>query len=568
MSVAAGSSRFRSEYLPLTAIFAVALAYGLLVFNRGFSAVDEGHCLLLVELFRKRFLPYRDFYFQHTPLSFWFQAMLFQLFGPALIVNRIYTLVLFLILLLLFCAISRHLAAPPYRAIPPVIFIGFSLGFARWSNYAIDSVAVDFLTLGALMRFCRTRRLAWLFTAGLLAGICFCIHQNSGGAAAFTTLFAATLLVKDRGRNAPWLGLLGSLAAGLIAPLLVLIVFARDGLALEFLQAAFLAGATKSWVWRQIPRLILPALALFGLYLGFLVLAVRKILRMPTRPAGGWLAGLALFHLAALAGILAVRAGPLALAAASGLAPFGLAALALYALRSDRGLDPGQRRAVLLSAVFIVWMMVFGILSGFDFGHNLLYGVWSLVLVGYLAERLVGAVPESWRSKTRWALAGGTVTLLLSGVALSLNNPNHALAEEPLYQQTLPLNLSRARGIRVSPLLKEEAEGIVGTVQRETRPEDPILVFPLGGIYYFLSDRQSGTYWTFLFFENFSRQDQPLLIEQIERAKIPLVIVTDPEGSLGSLLDIREIQQVYGYILDHYQPGERYGRYRIYRRKS
>jgi len=289
---------------------------------------------------------------------------------------------------------------------------------------------------------------------------------------------------------------------------------------------------------------------------------------MPTRPAGGWLAGLALFHLAALAGILAVRAGPLALAAASGLAPFGLAALALYALRSDRGLDPGQRRAVLLSAVFIIWMMVFGILSGFDFGHNLLYGVWSLVLVGYLAERLVGAVPESWRSKTRWALAGGTVTVLLSGVALSLNNPNHALAEEPLYQQTLPLNLSRARGIRVSPLLKEEAEGIVGTVQRETRPEDPILVFPLGGIYYFLSDRQSHTYWTFLFFENFSRQDQPLLIEQIERAKIPLVIVTDPEGSLGSLLDIREIQQVYGYILDHYQPGERYGRYRIYRRKS
>jgi len=560
-------ARFPSDRLSLLTVLLVACAYYLLVFNRGFSAVDEGHCLLLVELFRKRFLPYRDFYFQHTPLSFWFQAMLFEIFGPALIVNRIYNLVQSLLLIWLFWAISRNLAAPPYRVIPPVIFIGFSLGFAPWNNYAVDSVFVDFLTLGALLRFCRTRRLAWLFTAGLLAGICFCIHQNSGGAAAFLTIFAVLLVVKERGRHAPWLGLAGSLAAGLIAPLLVLIVFARDGLALEFLQAAFLAGGTKSWVWRQIPRLILPALALFGLYLGMMILAVQQIFRRPTRPAWGWLASLVLLHLAGLAAILAFQKGPVALTAASLLTPFGLAALALYALRSDRGLDPGQRRAVLLSAVFVIGMMVFGTLSGFDFGHNLLYGVWSLVLVGYLAERVVCAVPESWRSKTRWALAGATATALLSGVALNLNNPLPPLSVEPLYQQTLPLNLSRARGLRVSPLLKEEAEGIVGTVQRETRPEDPIFVFPVGGIYYFLSDRQSGTYWTFLFFENFSRQDQPLLIEQIERAKIPLVIVTDPEGSLGSLLYIREIQQVYGYILDHYQPGERYGRYRIYRRK-
>jgi hypothetical protein len=117
-------------------------------------------------------------------------------------------------------------------------------------------------------------------------------------------------------------------------------------------------------------------------------------------------------------------------------------------------------------------------------------------------------------------------------------------------------------------LLKEEAEGIVGVVERETRPEDAILVFPLGGIYYFLTDRVSQTYWTFLFFENFRLADCPAMIEQIERNRIPIVIVADPEGSLGSLLSIREIQPVYRHLLDRYQPGERYGRYRIYRRMA
>jgi len=213
-------------------------------------------------------------------------------------------------------------------------------------------------------------------------------------------------------------------------------------------------------------------------------------------------------------------------------------------------------------------MMLFGILSGFDLGHNLLYGVCSLVLLGYLSQRLNDAVPETWQSRLHWALAAGAVGALILGIGISLDNPTHPLSEEPLYQQTLPLDLPRGRGIRVSPLLKEEAEGIVAVVQRETRPQDPILVFPLGDMYYFLSDRVPATYWNFFFFENFQPEDAPAAIAQIEQAKIPLVILTDPQGKLGSLLLNRNLKQVYTYILDHYQPGERYGRYRIYRRKT
>ena len=566
MRTAVGSSRFRSDRFLLSALFLTALAFDLLVFNRGFNVVDEGHVLMHADLLRKGFLPFRDFYFQHIPLSFWIQALLFRIFGPAIIVNRIYALIQFLALIPVFYAISRALAAPPYAAIPPAIFIGFSLGFARTGFYSIDAAAVDFLTLGALILLFQSGRLAWLFAAGLLAGICFCMHQNSGGAAALTTVFAALLVVKDRGRRAPWLGLLGSLAAGLIAPLLVLLVFAREGLALEFLKAVLFAGGTKSWVWRLIPRLILPVIGLFGLYLCLMVWLIRKAIRMPTPRAWIWLGGLGLIHLAALAAILARGAGPLFLAAAAGLAPLGLAGLSLYALRSEP--DLARRRTLLLSAVFVLMMMTFGLLSGFDFGHNLLYGLWSLALLGYLSQRLARAAPESWQSKLHWALAGATVGLLLLGILLSLDNPTHPLSEEPLYQQTLPLNLPRGRGIRVSPLLKEEAEGIVSVVQRETRPQDPILVFPLGDMYYFLSDRLPATYWNFFFFENFQPQDAPAAIAQIERAKIPLVILTDPQGSLGSLLLNRNLKEVYTYILDHYQPGERYGRYIIYRRKA
>jgi hypothetical protein len=568
MNSGSAPPRLLSERFGLPAVFLAAAVFYLLVFNRGFNAVDEGYFLSHVELFRKGFLPYRDFYFQFTPLSFWLHGALFQLFGPALIVNRIYALVQFLGMVLLFYWNARAFTSSPYRLIPPTLLIGFSLGFGPMGHYGTDSVCVAFLTLGALIRYFRTERMAWLFAAGLLAGISFCMKQSSGGAAAMTVVFAAGLVVKERGRSASWSGLALSLGAGLIAPVLVTLAFTRHGLALEFVKATFLAGGTKSWVWRQIPRLILPALAIFALYLGSLAGLGRKIIRMSGNQALGWVAGLALLHLAGVAVIVGKGAGPFFLAAAAGLVPLGLAALSIWALRSEQKLDPGQRRAVWISAVFTLWMMVLGALSGFDFGHNLMYGVWSLALAGYLSERLARAVPESWRSKLNRALAGATVGALLLGIGLSLDNPAAFLSAEPLYQQTLPLNLPRARGIRVSPLLKEEAEGIVGVVERETRPEDAILVFPLGGIYYFLTDRVSQTYWTFLFFENFRLADCPAMIEQIERNRIPIVIVADPEGSLGSLLSIREIQPVYRHLLDRYQPGERYGRYRIYRRMA
>lgn len=216
------------------AVAAATAALQLPIFDRFFSAMDEGHILAFADLVvNGPGVLYRDATSYPLPGAFYLLAAVFRIFEPSILVARGVVVVEFALFAALVFAWMRRLVSPGGAlATVGVVWLYRVWAFPHWQMYNYSSTALLVLVASALLcvRFLESGSHRALAASGFVFGLGVFCKQDYGAAFLFAT--GVTLVVA--GRTAP---------AGRRTP-------GRD-LAVFLAPAAAVGAAAGLWFWWQ-----------------------------------------------------------------------------------------------------------------------------------------------------------------------------------------------------------------------------------------------------------------------------------------------------------------------------
>ena len=160
--------------------------------NRGISFYDEGSILAIADGLHNGELLYRDRVTLLPPLTYELMRLLFDLFGPHLLVGRILQAVVFVLCTLLIYSILRHFLPSSGAFLGALAFLPIkTLAFPFWTlvNYSQIAMLFSLATILLTLRFFATGRWLWLALGGGGVGMTVITKQNLG------TLLAVTVAV-------------------------------------------------------------------------------------------------------------------------------------------------------------------------------------------------------------------------------------------------------------------------------------------------------------------------------------------------------------------------------------
>lgn len=170
-------------YAPLASLAVISLAVQIPFLNRGISFYDEGSILAIADGLRHGEALYRDRVTLLPPLTYELMRVLFDLFGPSLLIGRILQAIVFTLCTLLVYAILRDLVAPRWAVFGALAFLPVkAMAFPFWTvvNYSQIAMLFCLAAVLALLRFLPAHRLGWLAAAGCGVGLTLITKQNLG----------------------------------------------------------------------------------------------------------------------------------------------------------------------------------------------------------------------------------------------------------------------------------------------------------------------------------------------------------------------------------------------------
>ncbi len=468
-------------------IFLGYLLVAAFSFNRGLLLTDEGYQLYFSWRIASGEKIYRDFSLQVAPLSFFIQALLIKWFGPELIVSRLWALLIGTGGFFGIAYLSRKIVSGKSWLIGPGLYILFSNNLFNFAHYSVESKYYLLFSLALALAWLGSGSAISFFLSGMFAGMAACSYQ-SFAIIAFLEL-AAFLAGRDRKKIPGWkkpaaVFLLGAA----LSALPIAIYLGRERLLQETVSALIFSAGTKKHIYYFLLCRVLPVS--FAAVLA--TLALKKLWNL-----GGIAQVSAIVILILVPVFLATFSFEHPVFIAHGLSL--LVPLVLYAL-SFAYLRESPRLANLWPALgFCCLVLLVGLLSGYDLGHNLVSAIFLLPWIGFLFER--------WQEKGRkilgWNIPGLLVLALFLGCSLYLFLSRFETYREvePIYRCRSRLELKTAQWIYTSPAQKAELEGLVGIIQKLTRPGDKILVFPNHLLLYYLSQRPSVSRAPYFYYE-------------------------------------------------------------------
>jgi hypothetical protein len=156
------------------------LVYFLPGFNSGINVYDEGLSVYGAHLVGHGQAPYRDFWTIYGPGQFYLLAAIFQIFGTSLIVERIYSLILIIALILTATELTRRYISSSL-ALPVAIIVAILIGTARL--YGVAILPSLFLALASsyyLLLYISGRAGFSLLMAGFAAGLAAAMRHDIG----------------------------------------------------------------------------------------------------------------------------------------------------------------------------------------------------------------------------------------------------------------------------------------------------------------------------------------------------------------------------------------------------
>lgn len=519
----------RIDIAALSVVVLAALAYQGVFVPHGLGLIDEGHLAqAALRLVRGESL-YRDVYTVYPPGSFHVVAGLFAVFGPSLIVVRVFHAVLTVALAATAYGVGRLFLAPPWA-----LLAGLLVGASGWEaivervHYAHLYGVFPMAALGLLVAaFERERPRTLLFAVGVLAGATLAFRLVP-----FVGLAAATLVVLaafDR-RPARVAGRLGPIVAGglaVVGP--IVLAHAWTG-TLGDLVGAVLGTSVGQYASGGELNLPFPALRLLP-------------------EAWTW---------AGLSRLLIVFEfyAPIAIYATS----LGLLLWQRARRRGDRRPLDRADRARLLLVVFgaVLFLRVTG---RSDYYHLAPVLAPAYLLGADLAARGLsriagparGAGPLGWTVALALFVASGLQHDAVGAIGRALEREGRvALAPGgPWVEATSPI------------------PELVADVRRLTQPGEPILVLPWYPVVYFLADRPNPTRFDWLFPGYLaSDAERERFVRSIDAAGVRLVVYSP--AAIDGRADRR--LAVFEPTLDRalrrrFRPVRRHGHFLVMRRR-
>lgn len=190
--------KFAKKHIVLIELSLVCFLFNLLFLNKGITLYDEGYILESALLSYLGKIPYKDFFFQYTPLTVFIGSMWFKIFGPGIINLRVLALIISSASTVLGYIIARRFGKPSGI----LVFITLlAWGFAHANFLWPSSVSLVFLflTIYLFVLFIENKKNNYIFLAGITAGLLILTKQNLGMAIfAGGTIFTIYYCLKEK----------------------------------------------------------------------------------------------------------------------------------------------------------------------------------------------------------------------------------------------------------------------------------------------------------------------------------------------------------------------------------
>lgn len=158
----------------------MAFIFLLYMMRYGIFPYDDGVLLYGAERILAGNIPYKDFYLVYTPGNLYLLALVFKIFGPSMMIERILNTIVSLFILINTYLITRKLTKNFYA----LIFTIFLTTFCIWldSSYANQNLPLLFSLLSGLsfINYLIKEEKPYLIISGLLIGVTTLFRHDFG----------------------------------------------------------------------------------------------------------------------------------------------------------------------------------------------------------------------------------------------------------------------------------------------------------------------------------------------------------------------------------------------------
>ncbi len=534
----------------ILAIFAILITWQPYYLYGKVNIFELGLYLPGIDAIYRGLVPFRDFFHLRGPFELYMPALFMKFFGMNIPAIALYFYVGTILALLVCVFIAKNLYRTWwffYLMVPVLIARTFPrVVFTFWGGMRY---AVGLLALLCLVKFFKTRRMIWIFLAGLISAFAIftsieigaCAVAGSVSALIFSWFFEANTRADIKRASLQFfLGL-----ASIVVPYTIYMVVTHSFIPYVEGTLAVVTNMTKifndglvSNSPKNLPEILLALMpgsehfdhfTPFYFYLIFCVYAIRKLKRKEVDPWLAALVGIAVYGLMMWATGLRNMGG----------AQFEMALqpekiLFFFILEEPYLFLCTKKQAMIEKAVTLgkTWLKVSWRYWGFIF-FIFLCSFFSWLWAGYLyyyahkifivlsifacALLFVAVLGSTWGyAINRYGhrlIALKLIGIIFVFIALLGSSWGYAIERyshrfisfklarnfllgrnsqdlQPLNgEPTRRLELSRAKGMIVPAAQAEEFERIIGFLEKNTKPDDTVFMYPELGFYNFLANR-------------------------------------------------------------------------------
>jgi hypothetical protein len=515
---------------------ALALALFVLTFHKDFIYrnwywgpwgffFEEGIYLRCIdELLRGKIL-YKDIYYHGGPFMGWPQYWLMKLCGASIVLNRYYAYFCYFIGYLIVFKISREIINNKVLiAIGTFLVLYFYYPMFPSFQQSLGRFSVSLLPLYFVYKFCFNRKVRYLFIAGIVLGLALLFSHELGiGSLVAIVVMLAAFAYREGDTIKSFFHNVSIVTIGAFIPLFPVLIY------FSFYQSLYcLYEALIKW-----PRYYIAYGAPFPNIFHILKHSEKGAYDITETLLAHW---------------------PIAFYVGS-----TFYCLALFLRKSF------TNRKILLLGITTLGGMIFQRAFGLYDLEKIKNVIYPLIIlsVGYLdmmwARTLCLIRNKNINGRKLEILFYAIILLFIVGGLYGFSQqrcfvakrPHIYLAELKDNESYVPLNLLRAKDIHIPPEYAHKIQAVVEYVAENTEPNEPIYVFPLFPMYYFLTNRPSATKYpaSYALLGKYRKQ----VVKELEEKGINCIIYVKPTPVLG-INPETVFPEIVDYIWNNYQP--------------
>lgn len=493
-------------YIPFIVSASLFLLLQLRIYNFGISYRDEGFLVNNAWQINQGLIPYKDFFLTTTPLTFYTQSILFRLFGDFLITDRIFYIVL--ILVILFCS-NKMFKLSLFSSTVLASSIAISqIGAGGFAFYNTETLVLIFLSLIIAKRAISLKNKLLIFVLGIISGILFLFKQSVGGLIIVGYLISLFLYIG--------LSYIPYYVTGIISAILPFLTYfyIKNALNEMFYYTFTFAATVKNYGFPFVIHRLIPII-MFFVY-GYLsrYISLRKKIIIP------------------IMGLIAIVVYILSDPNRSFIFLHSLKSFLFYFQMliyciSVKLLYPNYRlKKIKFLYVYTIISLAsfFGYaMSGYSTGIVITTFPLIIILLFYLYES-IDKKQLFYKTFLLFSILSTItfITLFIFKANFKRNSKiyNIQSIEHSKYLTEIP----QFKGIKVTEVEKKELEKVYHYTQENIKPSDNVFCFPYCPMVNFFTNRNNPTNFSFYFGETFSNYDQIQVINKLKIAKPVLII--------------------------------------------